>query len=194
MKYNSQKYIISALAIICIAILIAVFIMGQQNIQTISEATPSDNPSPTPWPSQPAPGQDEWTKTETYHNEKYGYSITYPALYTSLIRASYKDVLLVYRANNNGRIYIGISPTTYSFPDQWLKATNKRESAQFGDQFIIEKRVKISGYDAIIIHSSPNYETNPYGKSIVFIKDHNLFKIDLHPDDFDWFLKNFKFD
>ncbi len=194
MKYNSKRYIISSLAIVCVAMLVALLIIHQQKIQQISEATPSYNPSPTPWSSQPAPGQDEWIKTEVYHNQKYGYSITYPALYTYLVEASYQDVLLVYRANNGGRVYIGINPTTYSSPDEWLKLVNRQGSAQFGDQFISEKRVKIGGYDGIIIHSSPNYETNPYGKSIIFVKDHNLFKIDLHPADFDWVLKNFKFD
>lgn len=194
MKYNSKKNIIIALAIICIATVIALFIIGQQKTKQISGATPSDNASPTPWPSQPAPGQDEWIKTEIYHNQKYGYSITYPGLYTYLIEASSQDVILAYRANNNGRVYIGINPTVYSSPDEWLKFANKPESAQFGDQFIPEKRVTIGGYDSIIIHSSPSYETNPYGKSIIFVKDDNLFKINLRPADLDWFLKNFKFE
>lgn len=193
MKYNSKKNIISSLAIVCIAALIALFIFEQQKIKPISEEILLNNPSPTPWPSQPAPGQNEWTKTETYHNKRYVYTITYPALYTYLIEASYQDVILAYRANNDGRIYIGINPTIYSSPDQWLKMANApARSAGADDYFIIEKWIKVNGYDAFIMDNK--YEYNSYGKSIVFIKDHNLFKIDLHPADFDWFLKNFKFD
>ncbi|MDP3769511.1 MAG: hypothetical protein Q8R40_01055 [bacterium] len=162
----------------------------QERKQSISEATPSDNPSPTPWPSQPVSGQDEWTKTEIYHSKTYGYSITYPALYTYLDHLDNKapeNIYLLYRADNSGRIFIGVEPTAYLSVDEWLDAANEplNKYNKVSQHFILEKRIKVTGHDAIMVYSASPYESYPFNKSIIFIKDDNLFMINLHPSDVD---------
>ncbi len=197
MKYNSKKHLVVSLAIICIVALVALFMIRKQKTELSFKITPSYTPSPTSSPSQHSPRQDEWTKTAIYHNEKYAYSLLYPSLYLMVFtktpeKVSFEDTDTQFL----GRVFISIEPKTYSSPDEWLKEINSpsSESSIAGEHFILEKRVQISGHDAIVAYPASVYEDYPDDKSIILIKDHNLFKINVHRSDLDWVLKNFKFD
>lgn len=189
------------ISILISAVIVSVFIIySQQHVQSVSGVYPTHTPFTTSIPVVlPRPSnwiETEWSKTAVYHNEKYGYSLTYPSLYLS-VYTKVPERISLEEQDYYGRVSINIKPTNYMMPDEELNAENaqmKKEDMGFNGHIVLEKKIKISGYDAIVTYQANKIESFPYEKTVFLIKDHNLFKIGTRGIDHERIWKNFQFD
>ncbi len=146
--------------------------------------------------------KNEWSKTAMYINKKYGYIVTYPSSTLFVDAQTPEKVYLTDRINGVvalSRIAIIVESTTYSSPDEWLKVENERRHHSmayhgFYVDDVVEKRIKISGYDAMVTYPRDEAESFPDEKTVLFIKDHNLFRISTGSIDHERIWNSFKFE
>ena len=201
MKNIFIKYSLIPISVLISAAIVSVFIIySQQHAQSVSEVYPTHIPFITNTPVVvPRPSnwiETEWSKTATYHNEKYGYSLTYPSLYLSLYTKVPEGMSLL-EEDFYGRVSINIKSTKYTTPDEELNAENvqmKKEDKGFNGHIVLEKKIKVSGYDAIVTYQANKIESFPYEKTVFLIKDRNLFRIGTRGIDHERIWKNFQFD
>ena len=198
MRNIFQKNLIGLIILISAIIVSIVIVYSQQYMQSISEIHASYSPfAPVLSNIPPRPSnwiETEWSKTATYHNEKYEYSLTYPSLYLSLYTKVPEGISLE-EQDYYGRVSINIKPTKYTTPDEELNAENRQMKKEgHGGFIVLEKKIKISGYDAVVTYPGDEVETFPYEKTVFLIKDHNLFKIGTRGIDHERIWKNFQFD
>ena len=107
----------------------------------------------------------------------------YPSSHLLIDEQSPERVYLTEGKDQPARVFIGVEPTTYSSPEQWLRTKNeerRRVKEDRGDIYtddVLEKRIRISGYDAIVTYPRSATESFPDEKLTLFIKDGNIFRI-----------------
>lgn len=81
------------------------------------------------------------------------------------------------------RVFIGVEPTTHVSPDEWFVSSNeevRRQQEARGDTHIasvLERRIKIDDYDAVVTYPRDEVESFPEEKLTVLIKNGMLFRI-----------------
>ena len=166
-------------------------------IRRVAEQNPAADLFRNPQQSSELSVQDEWTKTATYHNEKYGYTVVYPSLYLSAQTTIPEKVYFIDSQSGSGRMFIEVKPTIYSTADQELDAKN----STFHSNDFLERRIRISGYDAIVTYPvskadafPDQVETFPNEKTVLFIKDRNLFRMSTSYIDHERIWNSFRFE
>jgi len=163
---------------------------------------PRASRSLAPWEERQ---ENEWSSTQVFHNEKYGYSLVYPSTYLVPQSESPEQVFFMDSdIEGPGRLAIVIRPTGYKSADEFIKAGNEkaqkdaREKGMEGGGFVIEKRIKIAGYDALVTYYIEQIENSSSGekisKSTFFVRDGFLFEIGTTAIKHELVWSNFKFD
>ncbi len=197
MKNYFSKNILIALIVICFAISVSVFILyNQRDAQPISNL--NLDPFGNPWPVPSSPRKDEWMKTAIYRNEKYHYSIIYPAHLSVYEFHGAKEDVYFEDETSVGVMSIQIMPAKYMTVDDELAAENStllhEKDNAVGKYRVMERKIKISGYDAIITYPADKIESFPYEKTALMIKDQLLFRIYTAGIDHERVWNSFKFE
>lgn len=149
------------------------------------------------------------TTWNNYYDENYRFSLDYPSnLDINLInneKINLADSLggenfiinggvSFYQKDGYWIIVINIFDNSdISSFEKWIEKENKKNE-NLHQQVVIEKRIKIDGYDAIVTHIVSDFEgPDKHEKKIVFIKNGILFEINTRYIDHEKVWNSFKF-
>jgi hypothetical protein len=180
-KLSPKNIIISLIIVAAIA---GATWYGFKNTPPEMGTTPTITPSPsstqlaasmTPFPSYSPPSPEEyWKSPKTYENKKYGFSFQYhPVL---VILDETPECIVLGDEGGPWQIGVDVEIATVSSVDEWLAVENERGLSPK----VIEKRITVDGYPAIITYQEQPGEImaeSPGHKTTVFIKDKHLYKI-----------------
>ena len=190
-KFMEQKKVVS-LVVLLLAIIIGSFIVFKYRV-----------PLKLPTEDIVAQWDGSW---KTYHDKKYKFSVEYPSFYSfqnsTVPDLEDKPVDMVYFAvltksgilePVEGTAGVSTEDTNKKSGEEWL--TTHQKADQFGD-WILEKRTKIAGYDAVVYHQNEKGAVNPTitYQYAVFVKDGKLFTISGSASDIERVWASFRFE